>query len=256
MSFPVILFSADGEQYNTYREDGTDAQYPFAQQLVLADGRKFRFARAGGTLLAVGEVQQAAVNTTNHINNVAIAAAAASRAPTATLGNTAATANEYREGYAYPNVTPDAGSVYVIGQHDAVAGTGVITLNLAPGFALRNAWTTTTRVSLVHNNYRAVLQVPVTTITQVPVGVAVTALAANTGGASAKSRGWLATSGPCAVGSVGTLVIGQRAVASTATAGLVAPGTGTIATYIIEQEVGNVMHVGTSVALVKLSIDR
>lgn len=255
MAYPTVLYSADGEQYNTYRDDGTTNSYPFATQLVLQDGRKFRYTRAGGTLLVVGDVQQAAVNTTNHIGLTAIASALGSRAPTATLGATAATVNDYREGYVQVTTTPDGGSMYVIGQHDAVLSAGVITLNLAPGFALKNAWTTSTRVGLVHNAYKNVVQLPVTTLTQVPVGVAVTALAANTS-VTALSRGWLATSGPASVNTTGTLVIGQRAVASTAAAGAVAPGTGTIATYIVEQEVGNVMLVSTTFSLVRLTIDK
>ena len=69
--------------------------------------------------------------------------------------------------------------------------------------------------------------------------------------------GWLATSGPCGVLTTGALVLGQRAVASTAAAGAVAPATGVIATYIIEQEIGRVLRVGATgtFSLIDLSID-
>lgn len=256
MAFPVVLFSADGEQYNTYRDDETGVIFPYGTQLVMQDGRKFRFVRNGATLAVVGDVMQAGLNTANHVNTTAIAASIGSRAPTSTLGATAATVNDYRQGYVIVEVTPDGGSSYVIGSHAAVASSGVMTANLAPGFSLQRAWTTTSRVGYIRNPHRNVIQVPVTTITAPPQGVAVTPLAAN-GTNSNLSFGWLATSGPCGVLTTGTLVIGQRAVASTAAAGAVAPATGTIATYIVEQVVGRVIRVGATgtFSLIDLSID-
>ena len=254
MAYPTILFSADGEQYSQHREDGQ--RYPYGTQMVMQDGRKFRYGRAGGTLLVAKNVQQAGINTANHVDTTAVASAISSRAPSTTLGASAATVNDYREGYATVSVTPDGGSIYVIGSHLANAGSADLVLNLAPGFALQAAWTTTSRVDLIRNAYRAAIEAVGTTVTGPLIGVAVTALAANTS-ASALSHGWFATHGPCAVETDGTLVIGQRAVTA-ADAGEAAPWTAVAATQVIEQEIGIVMRVAadTAFSTIYLTIDK
>ena len=257
MSYPTILFSADGEQYNSYREDGTNVTYPFGTQMVLQDGRKFRFARNGGTALPLANVIQAGINTPDHVNTTAVATALASRTGVTTLGATLATINDYREGYMVVSVTPDGGSIYVVGSHAAVASAGEFTGNLAPGFALKAAWTTTSRIDLIRNPYRAVIEAVATTVTGPLVGVSIVALAANST-AAALARGWLATHGPCPVETVGTLVIGQRAVAGT-DAGEAMPAEGTtLATYVAQQEIGIVMRVAAAAAFstIYLTIDK
>ena len=255
MAYPTILYSADGEQYNSYANN--NQLYPYGTQMVMQDGRKFRFTRAGGTTLVVANVQQAGINTPNHVDTTAVATAIGSRAPSTTLGATAATVNDYREGYAVVSVTPDGGSIYVIGSHAAVGSGAVATLNLAPGFALKAAWTTTSRIDLIRNPYRAVIEVPGSSLPTGPLtGVAVVALAANTSD-TALSHGWLATHGPCAVETDGTLVVGQRAVTA-ADAGEAAPWTATAANMVTEMEIGVVMRVAadTAFSTIFLTIDK
>lgn len=254
MAYPTVLYSADGEQYNTYRND--NQILPYGTQMVMQDGRKFRFGRAGGTTLVAANVQQAGINTPNHVDTTAVATAINARAGVTTLGATAATVNDYREGYMVVSVTPDGGSIYVIGSHAAVASAGEFTGNFAPGFALKAAWTTTSRIDLIRNPYRAAIEAVGTTVTAPIIGVAVMALAANSTNA-ALSHGWFATHGPCAVETDGTLVVGQRAVTA-ADAGELAPATGVIATYIVEQEVGIVMRVAadTAFSTIFLTIDK
>lgn len=230
MAYPVVLHGPEGEQLNTY----TDQRFPLGTQLVQQDGRKYRFSKAGGTTLARGEVQQSAANTGNHVGLTAAAMAAGTRSPTQLLAATAAALNEYANGYLHITVTPDGGSMYVIGQHDAVLSSGTITANLAQGYKLNNAWTTSTRVNFVHNPWFGLIRVPITTITQALVGVAVSAMVNAT-------FGWVQTSGPAAVLTSGTLILGNSASYIQVAAALGPP-----AAVATDYSVGQVMLVGAT----------
>lgn len=236
----VILEGPEGEQFNTY----TTQRWPLGTQLVQQDGRIFRFVLAGGTSLVRGDVQQGPANEANHVGLTAAAMAAGTRAPTQALGATAAVQNEYANGYLHITVTPDGGSYYVIGSHDAVLSSGTLTANLAQGHRIQTAWTTATRTNFVHNLFRGVLQVPVTTITMAPAGVAVIAV-------TNAQYGWIQTKGPCAVYTSGTLVVGNPAAYIQVAAAL-GPAAGHV-----DNRLGNVMRVGgtTAWSLVDLHFD-
>ena len=168
MAFPTILFGSDGEQYSTYAEE----RWPLGTQLVLQDGRKYRFGEAGGSTLVVGNILQGAANVSNDQNRAGIAAAIGSLAPTLTTGG-AVTANFYAEGFWNNSVTPGGGESYRINSHPA--GTTATVYTLAQGNSLRTAITTTTRVDLVQHPFKTLIQAIATTATGPIVGVAVSA---------------------------------------------------------------------------------
>ena len=229
---------------------------PFGTQMVLMDGRKFRFSVAGGTVLVIGNVKQAAANVANHVDITAVASALASRAPTATLGATAATADQYFGGYAIVSVTPDGSNTYLIANHDAVASSGIITLNLAAGHAVRtSAWTTTSRIDLIKHPYDSVIIMP-TAATGVAVGVAITPLAAYLTTGAALSFGWLQTRGLCGVLTNGTLVLGEGVHTGITTAGAVTAASTTFDEPFTIQ-VGRVQRVAATTAFspIFLTID-
>lgn len=204
MSLQLVVYGPEGEQHSLY----TTQRWPYGTQLVLQDGRKFRFAGAP-TLLVVGNVLQAAANVANDVGRTGIAAAIGSKAPTLTLGGEAA-ANLYAEGYWQNSVTPGGGESYKIDNH--LLGTTAVVFNLQSG--LKTAITTTTRVDLIGNPYKAVIQTPVTTHTGSVVGVAASPIAAS-------GFGWIQTAG---MGSVLTdasvvTVLGKAVCASVVTAG-------------------------------------
>ena len=192
------------------------------------------------------DVQQAAANEANHVGLTAIAVGtdALRRSPTFTLGATAATADQYAGGYLQISVTPDIGSVYQVGDHDAVASAGTMTANLAPGSRIRNDWTTATRVNLLKNPYDSVIVYP-TTSTQVHVGVAVTPLAAYLTTGAALSFGWLQTAGIASVRTNGTVILGDGVYVAATTAGSV---TATTTTYAVAftRIIGYVARVGAT----------
>jgi len=168
------LFGPDGEQFNIYATQ----RWPYGTKLELQDGRAFRFVKAGGTLLVIGDLLTAAANVANDVGRTGIAAAAGSRAPTLTLGG-ATTANLYAEGFWNTSVAPGGGESRKIDNH--LAGTTAVVFNLAPGHSIGTAVTTTSRIDLIKNPYDGVIQTPVTTTTGAPNGVAVSAIAATTG---------------------------------------------------------------------------
>lgn len=136
------------------------------------EGRAYRYAMAGAADLAAGKVGTAPTQKTNHHNCTAIASAAGTKNPTFTLGATAAVDSEYDEGYVTVNVTPDVGRVYKVSHMGAIGSGGTATPTLAEPIV--TAWTTATRVNLVHNAWRKTIEGTVSTIR--PAGVPMTAV--------------------------------------------------------------------------------
>src|SRR3990167_800286 len=213
MSYPNVLYGPEGEQFNTYAVParGGRGRWPLGTQLVLQDGRKFRFATAGATTLVIGDINQSAANVADDQGRTGIAAAVGSRAPTLTTGSAVA-ANEYAEGYFTVSVTPGAGQVYLIDNH--LAGTTATAFNLAPGHAIRVALTTPSRCNLFFNPYRNVIQ---TIATTPPAGVAGVSVSAPTDGLGC----WLQRTGVACVLTEATTVTvaGAAFSATTITAG-------------------------------------
>ena len=260
----LVMYGPDSEPYNIYAvvspapgDNGSGGQiaqrgrYPFGQQLILADGRKYRFA-LGGVLLVPGDVIQAAAALSTSEDLTPVAAAVDSRIIDFTHGAATTVINLFAEGYATISVTPGFGQIYKIASHlalqSAVAGDIV---NLAPGNAIRVALTGTSRLDLHRHPYAGVLEMPVTTITAPPVGVALSAIASG-------GTGWLQTRGACAVLQDSTAVDGTHTVVPSAAAGAAGPHTDTEATSNIEVSIGQIMGSGsasTAVSTVFLTID-
>lgn len=197
MAYPNVLYTPDGEQFSTYAS--TDQRWPLGMQLCLTDGRKYRFASAGGSTLTIGDLQQAAANAASDVNVTAIAAAVGDRNLSAITTNPTV-ANRYAEGYVNVSVAPGSGQVYVINDH--LAGTtSAIVFNFASGHKIRVALTTTSRLDFIANPYKSVIAVPVTTGTGVKVGVAVSA-------PTTTQHCWLQTAGMASVYTSGTVVLG------------------------------------------------
>ena len=224
MSFPVVLHGPEGQQFATFTGTTTsNPRWPLGTQLIVQDGRKFRFAQAGATALVAGDLQQAAANVPNHVGVAPIGFTDTtinnlnSRLIDWTPGGaTAAVLNYYAGGYVIVDTGPGNGYMYLVDSHLAIpASTATVEFNLAAGHALQVAFTSATRLSAISNPYKSVIISP-TTITREPVGVAIKPLAIS-------AYGWLQTRGAAAVAGQGTLVIGDPCMRSTTTAGAIAP---------------------------------
>jgi hypothetical protein len=170
------------------------------------DGRTFRYALNGAVALAPGNVAQSPAIVANHVNLTPTAVVAVGdRAFSATLGATAATANQYAGGTLVVEIgTTGAGLSYLIDGHAAVASSGVITANLRDAIVTATSGTVT--VSLVQNLYSGIIKTPVTTLTGTPVGVAIYPLAI-------AQYGWICSRGLTGVLADGAITVGTVACA-------------------------------------------
>lgn len=245
-------------------------RFPLGTQLVLQDGRKFRYASVGAVTLVVGNLIQGALQLSTDVGQSAAADTAVNPVnglPTTNglgtnaigLTHGAATniANFFTEGYITVSVTPGGGDSYKILSHLAMASganTPKDLVNLWPGQKIRRALTdTTSKLDLIQHPYSRVIQMPATLPTGFVCGVAVTPL---TGATGRGNFGFLQTRGAAGVLTDNTtVVIGQPAIASTVTAGAVSLITTT--NVITSPVVGTFLRVAASAAwsTVWLTID-
>ena len=246
MAYPSVLYGPESTIFNTYsvldpapaaaEAGGAIAfrhRHALGKQLVLEDGRKFRFAAAGGSTLVVGNVLSSGVATASQqALAVQTAAAVADRSLIITTGASSAV-NVFAEGYALPGITTAnvTGNIYKIAGH-ALMTTGTDTVHLAPGNAVKQALTTaTSKIDLLDNPYFKVIQLPATTAASIIVGVAVSA-------PLTLQACWIQTRGVAAVLGITATIAGTRVVAPSSTAGAVGPETAAAGTSDIETDVG------------------
>lgn len=198
------------------------------------DGRKYRYVLAGAADLVAGNVIQSPAIVPNHLANTPPAVAAGATSFSYTPGATGAAANYYAGGLLQVDTTPGNGYSYRISDHAAVTASVAFTLNLDD--PIQVALTTSSRVGLIANPYRGVIQLPVTTATGTIVGVApyiITAL----------QYGWIQVSGLASVLTTGTPALGAMVLGPGTVAGaaqvIVAAGN-----LIVGQLIGNMAQVG------------
>ena len=174
------------------REVSSVQQMFLGTKAVTRDGRVYRYAKAGASALTVGTMNQQSATVANHTNQaVAVAAAVGATEVSVTLGATAATKDQYAEGYLLINDAAGEGIVYNVSGHAAIgsAGTGVI--NLAE--PIKVALTTASEYTLIANPFKDVVIVPqAATSSGNPAGVANVAV-------TEAYFGWLQTGGVCAM---------------------------------------------------------
>lgn len=224
-------------------EESSTQKHLLGTRVDLADGRSFIYALNDAVALAAGKLCQVAVPVANHLNcAVAAAAAIGAQSVSVTLGATASTANEYREGFLHINDATGEGYTYKVKKHAAIASAGTGTFYIEDD--IRVALTTSSEVTLTKHPCDSVVVMP-TTQTGMPIGVPLIAV-------TAAYYFWLQVKGPCAVLANGTLVIGNGVAPSVTTAGAVDPEA---ATHITSR-VGTVMRVNASTeyALINLSV--
>ena len=173
MSFPNTIHG----KYGWEKVQTSGQKHKLGTRMTFDDGRVFRYCEVGGSDIAAGAIVQAPAGVANHDMDLAIATAAAGVTQlTVTLGGTAATKDQYKDGYIYVNDGTGEGSVYKIKSNAAgdSSGTCVITLDEEDGTvtAVTNG---NTLVGLAVNPYSNVIISP-TTVSNIAVGVAPRAL--------------------------------------------------------------------------------
>jgi hypothetical protein len=200
------IFSSSSVQYHAL---GTIAEDNF--------GRIFRYGRAGAVALVAGNCLQAAAQITEHQNMTPSAAAVDDRSISVTPGAVSGAADLYAGGMAIIDTTPGLGYSYPVKTHLAITASTAFVIQIAPGAQIQVALTTSSRVTLVANPWKNVIQSPVTTLTNAVVGVCTYPLAINEYGWIGRNGlfGTLMNSGTAAA--VGTQVGCPSAAAGAAT---------------------------------------
>lgn len=154
------------------------------------EGRTYRYAKAGAVNLSPGKLVINPDLVANH-TNIAVAAAVdvGAKTVTATLGATAATADQYIDGFLTVNDAAGEGITYAIDGNSAADSAGTVEVYLRE--PVKVALTTSSEVTLKKNPFADVV-VSIADQADQPVGVPNVAITAG-------YYGWLQTGGECAV---------------------------------------------------------
>lgn len=201
------------------------------ETVYLGDGRIFRFGTAGAVALAQGKLMLPPADITNHQTLAVTATAIGATTVNVTLGATAASADEYDEGFMTVNVTPGQGQNYKISRNPAI-GSGLAG-NIVLYDPINIALTTASKVSLSHNQWANVVvsAAAAGSATQRPGGTPYIAVPIG-------NAAWFQTRGTLAGLNDGAVALGTNAVASASVAGAVAAQSSTYATAQTQYVVG------------------
>lgn len=216
----------DVVDFNPYKTSTTQ-QHLLGTQFV--DGEDvYRYAKVGASTITRGKLQTAPAPKTNHHNLTVTAAALGDKTITVTLGNTAAVADEYAEGYIVLSDATLGGHQYKIKTHPAASGSATLVVTLYEPVQVV-ALTTSSKANLVHNSYNGVIEG-----TSQTVRVAgVSQVTATTG-----LFIWVKTRGVSALLADQTIALGSWIVPSTSVSGSVIAISGTYSTALITNKLG------------------
>ena len=209
----ALKYGRIGGDYGDEKVTGTTQLHPLGTSMELPDGRVYYYVQADGAITA-GKICQSPVEVANHGHDLAVnTASAGDKSLAITLGATAATEDQYKDGYVFTNDETAEGHVYKIRTHLAVGSGAEGTFHLHDGDSIAVAFVAGTEVGLVKNPYKDFIVYP-TTGTGHCVGVTATDIADD-------EYGWLQTSGVAAVLIDGTVALGNHVRSSDGTAGAV-----------------------------------
>jgi hypothetical protein len=227
---PITMFAHDAFTSSSIQG------HPLGTAAKTRDGRIFRYCQAGAVDLVAGNLIQAAAPITAHLANTPPVVAVGDKSFSYTPAGTGGAANLYTEGFLQVDTTPGNGFTYQVSGHAAITASVAFTLNLVD--AIQVALTASSRVGLIPNPWKNVIQSP-TTPTAKMVGFAPCVI-------TTVQFGWLCTHGVVSALIDATApLITAPVVPSTATAGAVAKYT-TAAADVIVEVVGKTMQVTVS----------
>ena len=240
-----LIVGKGGSQYGTvdpYSESATQL-FPLGTTLVYGNN-VYRYVEIGGTAVTAGKLLQQPAVVSDHANMAATAAVAAGEtAISVETGGTDITLNQYAGGYLWVNDVNGEGQMLRVKSNPAHDHSADPSIVITCYDALATALTTNSQLTLLADPSNDLIVAPATE-TGALMGATVIDLTAD-------YFGWAVISGPAALLTVGTLVVGNAAVRSGGTAGGVAPATDNVL-----QEVGDVMAVSanTEYSLINMNL--
>ena len=158
------------------KRESSVQQHPLGTRGIDPNGNIFRYVSAGEALSAGQVVMQAAGVANHDMDLVTAAAAAVATSVTVTLGETAATLDQYKQGYLVVNDGPGEGHIYAIAGHPAANSSATLAVRLEDGDDIKVALTSSSLCGLMANPYSSVEVYDADDIDGIPAGVATTSI--------------------------------------------------------------------------------
>ena len=158
------------------KRESSVQQHPLGTRGIDPNGNIYRYVSAGEALGAGVVVMQAAGVANHDMDLVTAAAAAEATSVTVTLGGTAATLDQYKQGYLVVNAGPGEGHIYAIAGHPAADSSATLAVRLEDGDDIKVALTSSSLCGLMANPYSSVEVYDADDIDGIPCGVATTAV--------------------------------------------------------------------------------
>lgn len=186
-------------------------QHPLGAKGETADGRIFRYGKAGSSDLTYGYLGVMPDQDTAELT-MAVTAAAAIGATSISFTHaaTTATANEYAEGYLSVSYGTGIGQTLKIKSHAAWTSGGASTVNLEDPLLV--ALDTTSKIDVTPNPYNGVITATTDAAISIPCGVPLCTI-------TTLYYGWLQTRGVVACMADATIAAGYEAQADVSAAG-------------------------------------
>ena len=219
---------------------GASQLFPLGSKLLYGN-TTYRYCKMGSGAVTAGKCVTHAASIAHHFDLTPTAGVAAGEtAISVETAGTDITLNQYAGGYLYVNDAAGEGQMLRIRSNPAHDHSSDASIVITTYDDLATAITTSSRVTLIADPLSALI-VQAATTTGATMGVTVVDMAAS-------HFGWMAVSGPQAVLTSGTLVVGNHAVPLGA-AGAVGPAAGDVI-----QVIGTVMivNVTTDYSLINL----
>jgi len=238
-----FIVGKGGSQYNTVDPftSGLSELFPLGSRLLYGN-TVYAYGRLAATAVTAGKCVTHAASIAHHFDLTPTAGVAAGEtAISVETAGTDITLNQYANGYLYVNDAAGEGQMLRIKSNPAHDHSADPSIVITCYDDLATAITTSSRITLIPDP-RSGQIVQAATTTGATLGVTVVDMAAS-------AYGWFAVSGPQAVLTSGTLVVGNHAVPLGA-AGAVGPAAGDVI-----QVIGTVMivNVTTDYSLINLT---
>lgn len=216
------------------RAINVNKQHKLGALAYTSDGRVFAYGQAGASALAPGKLAQIPAVVANHQALVTAAAAVYATKITVTLGGTAATADQYADGFAVIRDATGAGQAFpIVGNSAQTSTTGTVDVYLGEGVATALDSTSITNLELAPMSNMLISDHTVTT--QRVMGVPQVSV-------TAAYYAWFQVRGVSSVLGNGTITKGSGIIPSATTDGAV----DIEATTTITQRLGTALETGTS----------
>ena len=223
MAYPVIIQGRFGDEKVT----SSSKKNRIGARMVLPDGAEFVYAVAGEAITA-GQVTMQPQTASDHIKDLAVAAAVSAGATQITVTNGGSTAitgsssytgtgtsvGTYEDGYIFVNDVTGEGQMWSIKNHSAASTSATLTINLYDTDKVATALTTSSKVGLIKNPQNNVEVWDVNDIDGIVAGVPRCDITSG-------YYFWNQVKGAAAVLTNGTVVLGKNVMTGSTTDGSV-----------------------------------